>query len=403
MRVLLVTGEYPPMQGGVGDYTHELGVALGELGAEVHVLTSQAAQGDHPGPPSSSAEPRVHARVPRWGWRTWGVLREMIRGLRPDVVHVQYQAAAYGLHPALNLMPYGLLRQGLPARLAVTFHDLRVPYLFPKAGPLRRWAVLRLARIADLAVATNTADFQELRMSGGVRRLELIPIGSNIRGQPPPGYDRAAWRARLGLDAGDVLLGYFGFLNASKGGETLIRALAELVRRGVPARLLMIGGQVGASDPTNAAYLQRVRALIDRLGMAARVHWTGYVSQAEVSGHLLAVDVCVLPYQDGASFRRGSLMAALAHGLPIVTTRPPREYPEPEPPGRSMPRLIDGGNVLLVPPEDPLAIADAVQRLLAAPALRATLAREARRLAEAFRWDGIAARHLEVYGALGVG
>jgi len=40
MRIGLITGEYPPMQGGVGDFTHELGKALAALGHEVHVLTS---------------------------------------------------------------------------------------------------------------------------------------------------------------------------------------------------------------------------------------------------------------------------------------------------------------------------------------------------------------------------
>ncbi len=400
MRVLLVTGEYPPMQGGVGDYTHELGVALGELGVDVHVLTTRAARSAHREARSDSVEPTVHPVVSRWGWRSWRILQAMARELQPDVVHIQYQAAAYGLHPALNLMPSRLLRSETRPRVAVTFHDLRVPYLFPKAGPLRRWTVLRLARSADLVITTNVADFQTLQSAGGVNVLDLIPIGSNIHVHPPAGYDRAAWRARLGLAPGDILLGYFGFLNASKGGETLVLSLAELVRRGLPVRLLMIGGQVGASDPTNMAYLQRVRNLIDRLGMESRVHWTGYVPPEEVSGHLLAVDVCVLPYRDGATFRRGSLMAALAHGLPIVTTRVPGGQPAPT--AFHIPSLVDGENVLLVSPDDPSAVANAVERLVADAELRAAIAQGARRLADAFRWDGIAARHLEVYRALGV-
>jgi glycogen synthase len=40
MRICLVTGEYPPQQGGVGDYTHELATALAALGADVTVLTN---------------------------------------------------------------------------------------------------------------------------------------------------------------------------------------------------------------------------------------------------------------------------------------------------------------------------------------------------------------------------
>ncbi|NOZ30215.1 MAG: glycosyltransferase family 4 protein [Chloroflexi bacterium] len=401
MRILLVSGEYPPMQGGVGDYTRELGIALGALGADVHVLTAKAAGVEHLRPHREGAiEPTVHAIVPRWGWRFWRILQDVAREIQPDVVHVQYQAAAYGMHPAINLVPTRFLQNETRPRLAVTFHDLKVPYLFPKAGPLRRWAVFRLARASDVAITTNAADFQTLQSAGGVGMLDLIPIGSNIQARPPAGYDRGDWRAKVGVRPEDLLLCYFGFLNASKGGETLILALAELVRRGVPAHLLMVGGQVGASDPTNVAYLRRVQQLIDRLGLVERVHWTGYVPEPEVSAYLMAADICVLPYRDGASFRRGSLMAALVHGLPIVTTRAPGEPPSPT--AFSIPRLADGENVLLVSPEDPSGVANAVQRLMSDPLLRERIGQGARQLAEAFRWDDIAARHLEVYRALGV-
>ena len=398
MRVLLVTGEYPPMQGGVGDYTRELGLALVALGVEVHVLTAKAAAPGHLRPWRAATEPTVHAIVPRWGWGVWRIMQETAQRLQPNIVHIQYQAAAYGMHPALNLVPMRLLQGQARPCLAVTFHDLRVPYLFPKAGPLRRWVILRLARAADAVITTNMTDFRSLQSAGGIKMLDLIPIGSNIRAHPPSGYDRATWRARLGISPEEIVLCYFGFLNASKGGETLILTLAELVRRNVPARLLMIGGQVGASDPTNMAYLGRVRNLINYLGLTERVHWTGYVPEEEVSAYFLAADVCVLPYRDGASFRRGSLMAALAHGLPIVTTLPNEESSAPT--AFHLPRLMDEENVLLVPPEDPSRTATAIQRLMIEPTLRERIRQGACKLAEAFRWEDIAARHVEVYRAL---
>ena len=51
MRVLFITGEYPSMQGGVGDYTHALGTALAALEVDVHVLTSRQAGPVHLIPP----------------------------------------------------------------------------------------------------------------------------------------------------------------------------------------------------------------------------------------------------------------------------------------------------------------------------------------------------------------
>ncbi len=98
MHILLISGEYPPMQGGVGDYTHELGKAFISLGAETSVLTS--VQGH--GPTPSAREPKVYPLIERWGWRRLALILQVIREAHPDVVHIQYQTAAYAMHPAIN-------------------------------------------------------------------------------------------------------------------------------------------------------------------------------------------------------------------------------------------------------------------------------------------------------------
>lgn len=397
MRILFVSGEYPAMQGGVGDYTRRLSEALGELGADVHVLTHVDAGGDHLRLPSAPYEPTVHAQIASTGWPLWGYVRRAIAELQPDVIHIQYQSAAYGLHAAVNLLPWRLrLMPGRP-RVLTTFHDLRFPYLFPKAGPLRHQAVLALARGSDACIVTNPADWVGLHMAGLGPKLHPIPIGSNIRCEPPPGCDRDCQRAKWGADRDTWLLGYFGFLNAGKGGETLIRCLSELVRAGRPARLLMVGGKIGASDPTNLAYLAKVEGLIADLGLADRVQWTGFTGSDEVSANLLATDCAVLPYREGASLRHGSLMAAFAHGLPIVSTEVPAAV-------RSVPGLfplpVNEESALLTQPDDPIALAAAVTRVMTEPALRARLAAASAGLARAFAWDVIAERHLELYSRL---
>lgn len=398
MRVLFITGEYPAMQGGVGDYTRQLSQALGASDVDVHVLTDASAGGDHLRSPAGAYEPTVHPVIEDSGWQLWARALDLVRRLRPDVVHIQYQSAAFGLHPAVNYLPWRLrLMSGRP-RVVTTFHDLRFPYLFPKAGPLRWQAVLALAKGGDASVITNPVDWVRLAHDGLSQRMVAIPIGSNISCQPEPGYDRARQRARWGAGPDTWLLAYFGFLNHSKGGEVLVRALAELVRRGQPAHLLMVGGQVGASDSTNQAYLEHVKQLIAELGVAERVHWTGFTANEEVSANLLAADCAVLPYREGASLRHGSLMAALAHGLPIVSTRPPEMAREA---ADLFPLLHDGASALLVDPDDPAAVAGAVTRLMSDGPLRAHLAEAAMELSRQFRWDTIAARHIEMYQRLG--
>lgn len=394
MRILFITGEYPAMQGGVGDYTRRISQALGALGADVHVLTRVDAGGDHLRTPAAAFEPTVHPVMTRPGWGLWTQVLAALRDVRPQVVHIQYQSAAYGLHPAVNYLP--LLLRALPGRprVVTTFHDLRFPYIFPKAGPLRWQAVLALAKHSHAAVITNPADWLRLERAGLRDRLHPIPIGSNIQCEPPAGYDRARQRAKWGAGPETWLLAYFGFLNASKGGETLVRCLAELVRAGHPARLLMVGGKIGASDPTNAAYLARVETLIGELGVADRVQWTGFTASDEVSANLLAADCAVLPYREGASLRHGSLMAALAHGLPIVSTVTPADVRT----GAGIfPMLVDGESALLVPPDDPVRLAVAVTRVMMEPDLRSRLAAAARALSHHFEWETLAGRHLDLY------
>jgi glycosyltransferase involved in cell wall biosynthesis len=142
----------------------------------------------------------------------------------------------------------------------------------------------------------------------------------------------------------------------------------------------MIGGRVGSSDPTNRAYAERVESLIAKLGLEERVHWTGYSYPEAVSAGLLAADVCVLPYRDGVSFRRGTLHACLTHGRAIVTTRPAVPLPEAR----------DGENMLLAEPRNPEGLAEAVTRLASDPALRERLEAGAVALAAEFAWERIA-------------
>ena len=70
MRILFITGEYPAMQGGVGDYTRELSRALVATGADVHVLTAIEAGEDHLRQPAGPYEPSVYP-ILAGGWRVW--------------------------------------------------------------------------------------------------------------------------------------------------------------------------------------------------------------------------------------------------------------------------------------------------------------------------------------------
>ena len=171
MRICFVTGEYPPMQGGVGDCTHELGCALMQLGHQVTVITSTRAMGS--APHSQAFEPQVHPIIDRWNWSSWRSILSQVQSDQGEILHIQYQTAAYAMHPAINLLPLRVRWWSNRPRVVVTFHDLRVPYLFPKAGATRSWANLQLARWSDAAIVTNQEDRRQLRNEhvSGVEQL----------------------------------------------------------------------------------------------------------------------------------------------------------------------------------------------------------------------------------------
>jgi glycosyltransferase involved in cell wall biosynthesis len=384
VQVGFVTGEYPPMQGGVGAFTREVARAMADAGHGVQVFTRAECK--------DSSEPgiTVEAGVERrWGWRALKQVAQWIEqiqgsGNKLDAINIQFQTAAYDMHPAILWLPSRI--KDIP--VVVTFHDLRVPYLFPKAGPLREAMVRKIARDADAVIATDRADEAMLRERWAIPEACWIPIGSNVTAALPAGFDRQQQRAQIGVGPDDLLISYFGFLNESKGGLILVEALARLVEQDVPAHLVMIGGRAGSSDPTNYQYGERFDALVGQYDLDKRVHWTGFVDSEQVSAHFYASDLTALPYLDGVSLRRGTLMAALAHGRAIVTTHPQTHAPE-----------LDGV-VETAAPNDPNSLAKAIVRVWRDADHRRTLEQAAAQAAQHFTWTQIAERTIEFFESI---
>ena len=391
VKIGLITGEYPPMEGGVGAFTAELGQALAALGYQIHIITSREAR---PEPEqrrlSTLQEPvalpfgRLHPFIKKWNWPSLAQVADVVLREQLDVVNIQYQAAAFHMRsPAANVLPWRL--QGL-VKTAVTFHDLRVPYLLPKVGRLRRFVVNFMAQQAHGVIATNPEDYAILKQLNS--RVRQIPIGSNIDAYQPHQIEIEEARDLLGLTDDAILLGYFGFLNDTKGADTLLYALAQLEAN---IHLVFIGGQTSSSDSeNNQQFLDYLKGLIAELGLTERVHWTGFVAEKRVSTFLHAADLMVMPYRDGVSLRRGTLMAVLAHGRPLLTTSPTVTTPE----------LAHGKNAWFVPPNDVDLLAKAIRRLAADRALREKLGDTAVHVADRFTWDKIAAETAEFLAQL---
>ncbi len=374
MRIGLITGEYPPMRGGIAAHCRTLAQHLTDVGHDVAIFSDAQAHSDDPRIPLQTLDGR-------WRWDSYRQVNDWARRERLDVLNLHFQTAAFQMSPFIHFLPDRIKA----APVITTFHDLRFPYLFPKAGPVRHWIVRRLARASAGVMATNHEDYAALE--GLSRCAALIPIGSGISTTQSDDDQRRRWRERADADDNTLLIAYFGFINRSKGVEILLRAVRMLADAGLPIRLLMIGDRTGSSDPTNAAYAQEIDRQITELKLGSIVHWTGFVDDSEVGACLAAADVTALPFLDGASYRRSSLMVALAQGCAVITTKP----------AVAIPTFRDQQNMMLVKPGNVPALAAALQVLHRDRDLCARLRSGAVALQSEFSWDRITAAHIDFY------
>jgi glycosyltransferase involved in cell wall biosynthesis len=362
MRIGIITGEYPPLQGGIGGYTDILSKRLHGLGHDIFIFSENRAEQQSPDIPLS------HTKT--WGYGAIRAIQSWVSANQLDIVTLQFQTAAFSMSPWIHFLPHFL---DIP--FVTTFHDLRFPYLFPKAGRLRDWIVMHLARASSGVIVTNHEDYERVRYL----KAELIPMGSTVLGDESD-FDSTAWRP-----SDDFLIAHFGFINHTKGVDSLLKALANLPN----VHLLMIGDKTGTADPSNAAYAKTIDALIAEFGLENRITWTGFVGDSKVFKYLRAVDAVVLPFRDGASFRRSSLMVAIHLGCTIITTQPSVSIPE-----------FEQGQMLLVRPGDSAGLAAAIRNLKDSPQLRQDLQEKVKTLRQRFDWDSIAQATVKFYEGL---
>ena len=276
--------------------------------------------------------------------RTW---RKAVRRLR------QFGAEAVvlpWLHP-VSAPPYRwLLRHASPMRRVVVCHNVLPHERVPAAAFLTRATL----RHADLLVTHAPHQADELAALG-LGAIPVLPafhprfIADDLAPVPPADAVAAA-RRRLG-DPGLLLL-FFGAVRPYKGLDVALEALAQ-VDPALDARLVVAGRFWEGRD--------RYDALVDRLGLHGRVEiHAGYVSNEDAALLFAAADGAVLPYRSAT--QSGVAQLAFAYGTPVVATSV-----------GGLPAAIEHRRTgILCPPDNPFALARAIERLAAARVSLAT-------------------------------
>ncbi|HEY1555721.1 MAG TPA: glycosyltransferase [Kofleriaceae bacterium] len=381
MKVAFVS-VFPPNTNGIGDYTLDLARAISALGAGVVVLADRA------------GEQEMDVAVDRC-WTPHGdwvpdVLAAAERA-RPDVVHLQH-GGYMGRDGRVPALLEGLRARGI--RTAITLHGV---YPQRRRSLLRpsKWSPLRFHRAlgaaSDRIVIHQKAGALDPLVDHGVdaARVAIIPHGTPA----VPAIDPRAARERLGLPLDRPLALFLGFIEYSKGVDTVVRGFGD-VAAAVPGALFVIAGRIEQHDLQDRLYRYSLERRVRAGGSAGWIEFRpGYLPADDVPAYLAAADVVVFPYRQKHGSASGILHRTFAAGRAVVCSRGPKFADAAD--------ALGADADLALPPEDDVpAWTDSLARVLGDRDLRARIAGVTADLGRKSAWPVVAGQHLALYDEL---
>jgi glycosyltransferase involved in cell wall biosynthesis len=342
-----LTAEYPPAKGGVADYTRLVARAVAERAGTVHVWAPRVAGGEVVD--SGVTVQRVASFGPR-SLREIGERLEAFPG--PRRLFLQYVPTGFGfLGMNVPLVRWLLSR---PEELWIQFHEVALGWKFWRRPHLHvvhaveLWMAATLARRADRIFVSIEA--WKRRLGTHASRAVWLPIPSNVPVRVEPSdLDRA----RTSLGQG-TWIAHFGTYSPLIVADLRRRSERSRVA-GTDARFLLLG--------------RGAREFGRTLALGERVDAREDVPASEIAALLKASAVALQPFPDGISARRTSAMAALALGVPVVTTD-----------GFLTDPVWREGAVAMAPAGQPLELARRCSAVLDDPGQGRTLAERGARL-----------------------
>lgn len=374
MRVgFIYDAVYPYVSGGVEKRIWELATRLATEGTEVHLFGVKY----WPGPDISVEDGVIrHGVCKATDLYTKTGRRSILQGLRfAAAVRGSLRGQPLDLIDCQSASPLSCLSAWWFARrnripLVITWHEVWDDYWMAYLGPLGRLGRLIeswCARLGQhhLAVSHHTA--ARVRTILGVESVRVVPNGTNTS---------LARRISPGERSSDLV--FVGRLVRQKNLGLLIEAMVELRRRDLTPRLLIAG-----EGPERQWLAER----IGRLGLNTVEIVPDLDSEEEVLAHMKASRVFVLPStHEGFSL---TALEALACGLPVVAVQAP---------GNAAGEVV--GRAGLLTENDPIAFADALERLLTDEPARRELGVEASRRAADSDWDAVVAELRSAYSGI---
>ncbi len=368
-KLHFINSTFPPRICGVGDHTAHLATELAKT-LEVKVMT---VYGEVDTLPDVKVEQVFSIKQPS----SIFLVVEAIAADTPDWVILQYDPFSYGIRYGFN--PYlplavNLLKRRCPqVRVGLIVHESFVRIRNWKLAVLQTWLSAQLwtlSRVADAVFMVIEPWVPILKSWFPKKTVEHLPVSSNM---PYVVANRDEVRSSLGISLTTIVLGLFGRIQKTRSMDCVIKAVNRTRQAGFDVVVLYVG-----MDPISARNsLSNVPLLAD-----------GPLTSAEISRRFAAMDVYLVPIDEGVSTRRTSLMTGLQHGVPTVATFGPATD--------TMLMEENGKALLLADVKAPDNFASAVLDLVSNPLRRKLLSNEAQQLfCREFTWHQICSKFLE--------
>ncbi len=294
---MIITKTLPPDFCGIGDHSERLWNAIRSRGHRVTLVADEGSSGDD-------------RFIVKDFWRRLGIdgFMRKLESLGADHLILQYTPlmfAVNGKYQNSEMCDFWFACSKKWKTSLILHETYFRAWWYPPSlirGTIEKRLLKLMVQNSNNVFTASQPLLEEIKQWGGDAKIKYLPIGSNLPLHP---IERSKMRCENGIDHNDVVLTLFS------GGESLRRLShyvngvdALLSKNGIQAHWLLLGG---------------VRE--DYFSLTLPVFSPGFLPPNALSAWLQLTDIFLMPHISGLSAKRGTLMAALQHGLPVVGTK----------------------------------------------------------------------------------
>jgi glycosyltransferase involved in cell wall biosynthesis len=366
-------GNYLPRQCGIATFTTDLceAIAAQYVGTTCIALPVNDIEAGYAYPP------RVRFELTEKDIESYLRAADFLNINNVDLVCVQFEYGIFGGKTGSHIL--SLLRE-LRMPIVTTLHTI-----LKNPDPDQRRVLEEVAALSDRLIVMSERGLEYLKNIYNVsqKKIDLIPHGI----PDVPFVDPSFNKDLFGVEGKTVLLS-FGLLSSSKGIETVISAMPEIVAR-YPDCVYMV---VGATHPhviknEGETYRLSLQWLAQQKGVESNViFYNRFVTIEELIEFIGAADIYITPYLNEAQITSGTLAYTLGAGKAVIST--PYWYAQ---------EMLSDGRGMLFPFRDHKALAEQVINLLDNEAERHAMRKRAYMFGRAMVWSAVAQRYMESF------